>query len=98
MVLIAIAVLATNIVFLVVDALIGTPSQTARGIAGLLCAIALNLPAIILYAKRWHDRDKSGWWSLIVLIPGIGGIWMLIELGFLRGTAGPNRFGSDPNG
>ena len=23
-------------------------------------------------AKRWHDRDKSGWWILIGLIPLIG--------------------------
>ena len=53
-------------------------------------------PAICLYAKRWHDRDKSGWWSLIGLVPIIGGIWMLVELGFLPGTEGPNRFGPDP--
>jgi uncharacterized membrane protein YhaH (DUF805 family) len=25
-------------------------------------------------------------------------IWALVELGFLRGTVGPNRFGSDPLG
>ena len=24
------------------------------------------------------------------------GIWFLIELGFLRGTVGPNTFGPDP--
>ena len=22
-------------------------------------------PAVALYAKRWHDRGKSGWWTLI---------------------------------
>jgi len=32
--------------------------------------------------------------GLIGLIPIIGGIWLLIELGFLKGTDGPNRFGS----
>jgi uncharacterized membrane protein YhaH (DUF805 family) len=62
---------------------------------GILLLITL-WPTLALYAKRWHDRDKSGWWSLIMLIPFIGGIWMLIELGFLRGTDGPNRFGQDP--
>ncbi len=46
--------------------------------------------------KRSHDRDKSGWWILIALIPLIGAIWFLIEFGFLRGTPGPNRFGPDP--
>ena len=57
---------------------------------------------VILYsgaavaAKRWHDRNKSGWWSLIALVPVIGLIWMLVENGFLPGTPGPNRFGPDP--
>lgn len=46
--------------------------------------------------KRCHDRDRSGWFILISLIPIIGGIWLLVELGFLRGTEGPNRFGGDP--
>jgi uncharacterized membrane protein YhaH (DUF805 family) len=26
----------------------------------------------------------------------IGAIWLTIELGFLRGTAGPNDYGPDP--
>jgi uncharacterized membrane protein YhaH (DUF805 family) len=55
-------------------------------------------PSLALYAKRWHDRDKSGWWSLILFIPLIGFIWFLVECGFLRGTEGPNRFGNDPIG
>lgn len=53
-------------------------------------------PSLAIYAKRWHDRDKSGWWSLILLVPIIGFFWVLIECGFLRGTEGPNRFGPDP--
>jgi uncharacterized membrane protein YhaH (DUF805 family) len=43
------------------------------GIVALLSAI----PAIIVYIKRFHDRDKSGWWVLIGLIPVIGAIWLL---------------------
>jgi len=43
--------------------------------------------------KRYHDRGKSGWWSLIMFIPLIGPIWWLIELGFLRGDPGPNAYG-----
>jgi uncharacterized membrane protein YhaH (DUF805 family) len=53
-------------------------------------------PALAIYTKRWHDRNKSGWWTLIILIPIVGPIWFLIEQGFLRGTEGPNRFGPDP--
>lgn len=47
-------------------------------------------------AKRLHDRDRSGWFQLIVLIPLTGAIWLGVEIGFLRGTFGPNRFGPDP--
>ena len=46
--------------------------------------------------KRWHDRDKSGWWIFIVLVPIIGGLWALIETGFLEGTSGDNQYGPDP--
>ena len=63
-----------------------------------ILTLLLLWPSICLYAKRWHDRDKSGWWSLIVFVPIIGSIWILVELGFLRGTEGPNRFGPDPLG
>ncbi|MEH6630492.1 MAG: DUF805 domain-containing protein [Halopseudomonas aestusnigri] len=50
-------------------------------------------PSIVVQIKRWHDRDKSGWWILINFVPTIGGIWALVENGFLKGTEGPNRFG-----
>ena len=53
-------------------------------------------PALAIYAKRWHDRGKSGWWTLICLVPLIGGIWILVECGFLSGTEGPNQYGNDP--
>ena len=58
--------------------------------------LAFLYPALAVYTKRWHDRGKSGWWTLILLIPFIGFIWFLVECGFLRGTEGPNQFGNDP--
>ena len=63
----------------------------------ILCLVGLVLfwSLIAIQVKRWHDRDKSGWWILINFIPIIG-IWALIENGFLRGTEGKNRFGEDP--
>jgi uncharacterized membrane protein YhaH (DUF805 family) len=73
----------------------GTESyERASGLAGLI----LIYPSLAVQAKRWHDRNKSAWWILINLIPIIGGLWALIECGFLRGTDGPNRFGADPLG
>jgi uncharacterized membrane protein YhaH (DUF805 family) len=53
---------------------------------------------LAVQVKRWHDRDKSGWWVLTGFIPIVGGIWSLIECGILDGTPGPNRFGLSPKG
>ena len=72
--------------------LLGTPNSAlslAAGVFALITGLAVS-------AKRWHDRDKSAWWILIVLVPVIGPIWVVVENGFLRGTIGPNRFGPDP--
>jgi uncharacterized membrane protein YhaH (DUF805 family) len=66
------------------------------GPISFLVGLALLYSSLAVYAKRWHDRDKSGWWSLILLIPFVGGIWLLVECGCLVGTEGPNRFGPDP--
>lgn len=64
-------------------------------IAGLLW-LALYRPGLALSIKRWHDRDKSGWWVLIAFVPLVGPIWALVETGFLEGTKGPNQYGPDP--
>lgn len=82
-------------------------------------------------AKRLHDRDRSGWWAIAVLIVNplcyvyyalffglyfgvdvsgaqqvlhVMGVlalsvlqtWIVIELFFMIGTDGSNRFGADP--
>lgn len=70
----------------------GVRSERAENIVNLLLA----WPFIAISAKRWHDRDKSAWWVLVNLVPAVGSIWALIYNGFLRGTAGANRFGEDP--
>jgi uncharacterized membrane protein YhaH (DUF805 family) len=49
-----------------------------------------------LLVKRWHDRDKSGWFYWVILIPLVGPIWTLIEAGCMEGTKGENRYGPDP--
>ena len=58
--------------------------------------IVLIWASLAVNVKRWHDRDKSGWWVLIGLVPLIGAIWQLVECGFLEGTHGDNRFGPEP--
>ncbi len=72
--------------------------STLANAVSILVGLAFIYPSLAIAAKRWHDRDKSGWWSLILLIPAVGAIWYLVECGCLRGTPGPNRFGPDPLG
>lgn len=52
-------------------------------------------PLIAVSVKRLHDRNRSGWFFLLGMIP-IAGIWITIELLFLGGTKGENWHGSDP--
>lgn len=87
-----------SIVAMVLDGILGTQVGDGIGILGIIVLLAILYPAIMLYAKRWHDRNKSGWWTLIILVPFVGAIWFLVELGFLRGTVGNNNYGADPVG
>ncbi len=63
-------------------------------------------------SKRLHDRGRSGWWALLVLVslrgvwPHPKGffdfvfilalVWALVELAVLPGEQGANRFGPNP--
>lgn len=64
----------------------------------LVAFIVLLYAQLAIYAKRFHDRGKSGWWSLVAFIPVIGVFWILIELGMLPGDPGPNAYGMPEEG
>jgi uncharacterized membrane protein YhaH (DUF805 family) len=69
------------------------------GGALMLAALVVTVWAdLALMVKRWHDRDKSWVWLFIAFVPIIGGLWALVECGFLDGTPGPNKFGPSPKG
>lgn len=93
---------AAGIVAMLIDGLLGSSIDLGNGaqlgIIGLVVSVASIYFALAIYAKRWHDRGKSGWWSLIMLVPFIGAIWILVELGILEGTRGANQYGPDPLG
>ena len=78
-----------------------TMSGTAEAaviLISLAYVVVVTWSYLAVHVKRWHDRDKSGWWVLIGFIPIVGFIWTMIECGFLKGTEGENRFGPDPLG
>lgn len=85
-------------VAMLLDAALGTLSDRGYGpISGLLSLLGI-FPGLAVDVKRAHDRDHSGWYVLILLIPIVGVLWLLIEFGFLKGSAGPNKYGDDPTG
>jgi len=86
-----IGILPLIIGYAIADVMTASADEAIVGL-GYLVMIALIWPSLAVQIKRWHDRDKSGWWYLICMIPIVGPIWAFIELGFLRGTSGPNRF------
>ena len=75
--------------------LFGYDTQAGTGLSGVVVLVMLY-PSIAVGVKRLHDRDKSGWWLLLLIVPVIGIIWYIVEAGCLRGTVGQNRFGPDP--
>ena len=65
--------------------------------AWLLGGIVMFWAWLAVNMKRCHDRDRSGVILLATLIP-FGFLWLIIELGFIAGTEGPNGYGPDPRG
>jgi uncharacterized membrane protein YhaH (DUF805 family) len=73
--------------------------QSVGAVGGIILLVVYILAlwiGLAIAAKRWHDRNKTAWWILIVFVPVVGGLWYLIECGFLKGTTGPNKYGPDP--
>jgi len=100
--------IAINVVFILTLVLIvmiararEVPEGAIDGLTGVLLFAALLFyvwTGICVTAKRCHDRNRSGWYQLMGIIPIFGWIGMLIELGFAAGTKGDNRFGPSPKG
>ncbi len=76
-----------------------------------LFRLAMVWPSTAVNVKRFHDRNQTGWLSLIFVgctvlsfIPIVGlifslgsFIFWLVDLGIIEGTLGPNAYGESPN-
>ncbi len=65
------------------------------GIISIILYILVIYSSIVLQIKRWHDLDKSGWFTLLGFVPLVG-IVCFIYILFVVGTKGDNQFGKDP--
>ena len=91
--------LSLTVFNLAVEILVEIFGKYGIGVAGLLIDGAFLVLALWIslatQVKRWHDLNRPGWMVLLNLTV-IGLPVILVFLGFIRGTAGPNRFGADP--
>jgi len=76
---------------------------------GLIVYFALVYMGACVLAKRLHDRGRSGWWAVIILVaifmvwPAPSGffdfiavvvlVWAFIDLALMPGERGDNRYG-----
>jgi uncharacterized membrane protein YhaH (DUF805 family) len=73
----------------------GPGNIVIMSLVSLACSIAGLVVSVCSTVKRYHDRDKSGWWWFTGLVPFLG-LWQWIECGFCSGEDAPNRFGPPP--
>jgi len=76
-----------------------TPYRDSIAVSSLVIAVyaIYNWVFCAVCAKRWHDRNKSGFWTFIFLVPIVGIIWIIIECGCMGGTIGENDYGPEPS-
>jgi uncharacterized membrane protein YhaH (DUF805 family) len=75
-----------------IDALL-TSGRTVAVVIGVVLLLGYFWSTVCIVGKRFHDRDKSALWCLVLLIPVIGWVWVIVECGFLTADDEANRFG-----
>lgn len=61
----------------------------------IILSLIVTIPNIAVSVRRLHDLGKSGWWMFLSLIPGIGGLILLVWF-MLEGNRHDNVYGPDP--
>jgi len=85
---------------------------TLHWLTGWLVYPALLFSGACVLSKRLHDRGRSGWWALLILMAFIAVwpqpehfldfmfclviAWAVVELGVMGGEQGANRYGPNP--
>ena len=77
------------------DAAAGTIENGRMGIFLALTTLVFFIPAWAVTVRRLHDTNKSGWWSLIGVIPLIGGLALLVFM-LLDSNPAENAYGPNP--
>lgn len=86
--------LIVSIVADLIDAMLGTMSDSNVGLFGAIVGLALLLPSIAVAIRRLHDTSRSGWWILIGLIPIVG--WIILIVFYVQDSHPDNKYGPSP--
>ncbi|MEV6520858.1 DUF805 domain-containing protein [Longispora sp. NPDC051575] len=81
-----------NVIVAVALAVVGALVET--NIPYYLYLAAILLPSLAVGVRRLHDTNRSGWWTLIALVPF--GSLVLFVFFVTAGDLGPNAYGEDP--
>ena len=71
----------------------GWIAEYVGGPVGVVVALATLVPLVTAAVARLHDRGHSArrlWW---LLVPVAGWLLLVVEIWFLRGEPGANRYG-----
>lgn len=66
-------------------------------VVGIILLLLVFVFVFSVFVRRLHDLDKSGWLTLLALIPLINALLGIILI-LWPGSHEPNRFGSPPRG
>ncbi|MFD4789295.1 DUF805 domain-containing protein [Streptomyces sp. NPDC058459] len=58
-------------------------------------ALGVLLPSLAVTVRRLHDTSRTGWWTLIALVPLIGAIVLIVFLAS-EGKPEANEYGPNP--
>lgn len=59
----------------------------------LFYLLAITVPTCAITARRLHDVNRTGWWTLAILVPVVG-YFILYGFAFKPGDPEPNRYGA----
>jgi len=88
---------STGITFVLAfcEGMFGLSTNTQVSVLAGIYSLAVLVPSIAVSVRRLHDTNRSGWWSMIGMIPLVGSIVLLVYMA-ADGTSGSNRFGPNP--
>ena len=72
--------------------------EAAAGGAGILASLynlGMIIPSLAVTVRRLHDTNRSGWYTLVALVPLVG-FFVLLFFMSRDSDPGTNQYGSNP--